>query len=502
MSGLPNARSSGILLHPTSLPNRFGIGDLGPSAYQWIERLARARQTWWQVLPLGPTGYGDSPYQCFSAFAGNPYLISPELLEREGLISNEILHNLSFPEDHVDYGPVIEFKLKLIRHAWERFRDGRAGHLRDRFEAFRNDQRAWLDDYALFMALKDAREGEPWYDWPRELQLPTESGTFSGFMRQELDFEVGLQQFAQFLFFSQWSSLRQFARDRGIRIIGDAPIFVASDSADVWGQPRQFLLDAALRPRAVAGVPPDYFSPTGQLWGNPLYDWESMRATGYRWWIDRMRASLQLVDLVRLDHFRGFCAAWHVPPHDNTAEHGKWVPGPGADFFDVLQRELGSLPLIAEDLGEITADVHELRHRYQLPGMKVLQFAFDKPSNAFLPHNFEPNYVVYTGTHDNDTTIGWHRTVNDHERWVIKRYFGEMDSKDIAIKLIESAWASVARIAIAPLQDILGLGTEARMNLPGRAQGNWQWRMKPDAFTDLQIDKLAELTDLYNRLPA
>lgn len=491
-------RASGVLLHPTSLPGPYGIGDIGPAAYDWIDTLVRARQAWWQILPLGPTGYGDSPYQCFSAFAGNVYLLSPDLLIRDGLIGAHDVVGQYFPDDRVDYGRVIPFKLGLLRRAWENFRVGQVPWLKEPFAVYCSANREWLDDYALFMALKDARRGASWVQWPRELMRVGDNKLLE-FTRQELSEEIGLQQFGQFLFFRQWQALREFAHSRGVRIIGDVPIFVASDSADVWANPKMFLLDAAMRPKVVAGVPPDYFSPTGQLWGNPLYDWKAMRQTGFAWWIERMRSTLKMVDLIRLDHFRGFCAAWHIPYGEATAVNGRWVEGPGAELFNFLLKELQDLPLIAEDLGEITPDVHELRDRFQFPGMKILQFAFDGPTNPFLPHNYlTSNWVVYTGTHDNDTTRGWHQTIPSHERWYLSRYLAR-DLQDISWDLIRLGWGSNALLAVAPAQDILDLGTDARMNFPGRPEGNWQWRMRPGAFNDHIVARLGDLTELYRR---
>jgi len=496
-------RYSGILLHPSSLPGHYGIGDFGPAAQAWIDSLARARQSLWQILPLGPTGFGDSPYQSFSAFAGNINLISPEHLQRDGLISAHDLAGLYFPEERTDYSRVNSFKLGLLRRAWENYRAGQAGGLREPFEIFCAEQRDWLDDYSLFMALKDARRGSSWTTWPRELMRRDGESKHLEFTRRELGEEIGLHQFGQFLFFRQWRALRDYAHSRGIRIIGDVPIFVAADSADVWANPKLYLLDAAMRPKVVAGVPPDYFSKTGQLWGNPLYDWKAMRATDYRWWVNRLRRTLDMVDLVRIDHFRGFCAAWNIPNGEKTAVVGEWVDGPGAELFIHLQAELDGLPVIAEDLGEITQDVYDLRDRFHLPGMKVLQFAFDGPGNLFLPHNYDStNCVVYTGTHDNDTTIGWQRTMPDHERVFMQRYLGKQIGDEIAWDLIRLAWSSVAVMAIAPLQDILSLGPDARMNMPGKPEGNWQWRMREGMFNDGLIDRLAELTDTFRRVNA
>lgn len=488
-------RSSGILLHPTSLPGPYGIGDIGPAAVAWLDLLKQTRQTWWQMLPVGPTGYGDSPYQSFSTFAGNLNLLSPDLMVRDGLLRSEELSGLSFPSDHVDYAAVEPFKLSLVRRAWSRFREGSAPQLRDAFGSFRSE-RDWLDDYALFMALKDVQGGKAWFEWPESLRQ-RDAKALKAARKEHFD-AVDSYSFGQFLFFRQWNELRQHAKDRDIRLIGDVPIFVAPDSADVWANPRSYLLDASLRPLVVAGVPPDYFAKTGQLWGNPHYDWDAMRADGYSWWVARIRATLELVDVIRLDHFRGFCAAWQVPANETTAEVGEWVPGPGADLFIHLRAKLGDLPLIAEDLGEITPDVFELRDELGLPGMKIIQFAFDDPKNKFLPHNYVPNCVAYTGTHDNDTTRGWYATAPEFERDYYRRYTSR-DGADVAWDLIRLAWASVADLAIAPLQDILDLGTEHRMNIPGTAQGNWRWRMWPDALNEWARGRLVAMTDIYNR---
>lgn len=493
-------RSAGVLLHPTSLPGPFGIGDLGPNAYTWIDQLASARQGWWQVLPLGPTGYGDSPYQSFSSFAGNHYLISPELLMREGLLHHDNLAGFAFPADHVDYGNVIPFKMAILRRAWENYRNGHGAHLRDAFEAFRFDQREWLDSYSLFMAIKEARRGEAWYYWPQELLRHDAGNQVLEFARQEMADDVGLYQFSQFIFFRQWQALRNHAKERGIRLIGDLPIFVAGDSADVWSNPKLFMLDATLRPKVVAGVPPDYFSPTGQLWGNPIYDWDYHRETGFAWWVRRLKAVLELVDLVRIDHFRGFCAAWHVPATETTAINGEWVPGPAADLFTKIRAELGSLPFIAEDLGIITADVTAMRENFRMPGMKVLQFAFDGPTNVYLPHNYGPNCVVYTGTHDNDTSLGWFQTLGDYSRWLLTKYT-HSNGGEIAWDLIRMAWSSIAEIAITPLQDVLELGSAGRMNTPGTEQGNWQWRFREGTLDERRVQRLRELTELYARTP-
>jgi 4-alpha-glucanotransferase len=490
-------RSAGILLHPTSLPGPYGIGDLGPAAYAWVDALVRAKQTYWQVLPLGPTGYGDSPYQSFSTFAGNPYLVSPDVLVQEGLLTRSDLHGVSFPKERVDYGPVIQFKVRILARAWEKHQSGAAPALKMDFEMFCNREAAWLDDYALFMALKDAHGGASWLQLPSELVLRQPAALKAA--QHMLASDIGLQKFRQFLFFRQWQALKRYANDQKLRLIGDVPIFVSSDSADVWANPSLFFLDERRRPTVVAGVPPDYFSATGQLWGNPLYNWEALRKTGYAWWVSRLRASLKLVDVLRLDHFRGFEAYWEVPAGSPTAQVGRWVKVPGADLFESLRKKLGGLPLLAEDLGLITDEVEALREQVRLPGMRVLQFAFGGATeDRFLPHNYERNTVVYTGTHDNDTTIGWHQTLQEHERLFLRRYLGR-DTAEISWELLRLAWSSVADYALAPLQDVLSLGPEARMNFPGRPAGNWCWRYTPELLTGAVLDRLGDLTEVYWR---
>jgi 4-alpha-glucanotransferase len=498
---LPSARPrhSGVLLHPTSLPGSYGIGDLGPAAYAWVDVLAQAKQKWWQILPLGPTGYGDSPYQAFSAFAGNPYLVSPDFLREDGLIDPSDLGGMHFPVDHVDFGPVIHFKNRMLARAWENFQAGRGPQLRSALEAFQNEQRAWLDDYALFMAIKDSQGGRSWQDWPRDLRRREPAALAKA--RQELAPTIGLHRFRQFLFFRQWQRLRLYVHQKGLKIIGDIPIFVSGDSADVWASPQYFLLDKERRPIFVAGVPPDYFSATGQLWGNPLYDWQALQADGFRWWIARLESTFAMVDMVRLDHFRGFEAYWEIPAGQPNAIVGRWVNTPGAALLETLERVLGKLPIIAEDLGVITPEVDALRTRFHLPGMRVLQFAFDSDAdNRFLPHNYDRNQIVYTGTHDNDTTRGWYRSAQEHERDYARRYLAR-DGSDIVWDLIRLAWSSVAEWAVVPLQDVLDLGTEARMNFPGKPSGNWTWRFLPSQLHGWVLGRLGELTEIYGRAP-
>jgi 4-alpha-glucanotransferase len=497
----PGDRASGILLHVTSLPSPYGIGDLGPSAFAWVDRLARSGQAWWQALPLGPTGYGDSPYQPLSSFAGNVLLVSPDGLVADGLLRADELEAPTFPPGAVDYPAVARFKLRLLELAWSHFRAGAGEALQPAFGRFCRDQAHWLDDYALFRALKVHHGGAHYLEWPGALVRREPAALAAA--RAELADLVDLARFGQFLVATQGGRLREYARARGLHLIGDLPFFVSPDSSDVWANPEFFRLDEQCRPRFVAGVPPDYFSPEGQLWGNPVYDWDALRRTGYRWWIDRLRALLAHVDLVRLDHFRGFAAAWHVPAGATTARSGQWLPGPGADLFRAARDELGRLPLIAEDLGLITPDVRQLREDLHLPGMKVLQFAFDgNPDNPFLPHHIGPDAVVYTGTHDNDTTRGWYGTLPEGQRRAVWSYLGRSSGEegDVAWELLRLAWSSAASLALAPLQDVLNLGSEARMNRPGSADGNWSWQVPDEMLSDPTFERLRELTARSGRL--
>lgn len=502
-------RSSGVLLHPTSLPGPFGIGDLGEEAFGFIDFLAVSGQSLWQVLPLGPTGYGDSPYQCFSAFAGNPLLISPARLAEDGLLTNDDLTNRPrFRPSRVDFGRVIDYKKTLLDRAFDSFQRMSEGALRAEFIRFCEANNWWLDDYALFRALKRAHGGVSWTDW--EPRFAVREPDALAYAREALREGIAAEQFFQFVFFRQWSALKSYCLERGIRIIGDAPIFVAGDSADVWAHPEMFKLDNNRKPIVVAGVPPDYFSKTGQLWGNPIYDWDAMRATGFRWWIDRLRATLQTVDILRIDHFRGFAACWEVPGQDKTAERGQWVEVPGRELFMTLRNVFGEMPIIAEDLGVITPDVEALRDDFGFPGMRVLQFAFRGDSKTIdLPHNYVRNCVVYTGTHDNDTTVGWFNskagagsTRNaeqiERERAYCLAYLNS-DGREIHWDMIRAAWASIANTAVVPLQDVLGLSSRARMNLPASEQGNWQWRFRSGALTSKISDRLRQITKLYGR---
>ena len=490
-------RSAGILLHPTSLPGPYGIGDLGPAAYHWVDFLSESGCKLWQVLPLGPTGYGDSPYQCFSAFAGNPYLISPDLLLRDQLLVPEDLKDLpEFPAGSVDFGEIFSWKPALLDLAYSHFEQGDSDKLRGEFSTFCNENASWLDDYSLFMALKDAHEGAGWGTWESGTRLRNPEALSSA--RNKLAGEISRQAFRQWLFFRQWQAVKDYANQKGVKIIGDIPIFVAYDSADAWSNPDLFYFNNAGKPTVVAGVPPDYFSPTGQLWGNPLYRWEVHRADGYQWWIKRFSAILGMVDIVRLDHFRGFAGYWEVPGNAKTAERGRWVLGPGADFLNAIKSAFGDLPILAEDLGEITPDVIELRDSFQLAGMKILQFGFSGPDNPFLPHHHSENCVVYTGSHDNDTAVGWYFSAPEKEKELYRRYLGR-NGEDFAGDLIRTAWSSVAVFAMAPLQDFLRLGTEARMNFPGKETGNWMWRMPETALSNELKQWLLDLNYLFQR---
>jgi 4-alpha-glucanotransferase len=495
-------RQSGILLHPTSLPGAYGVGSFNQAAYEWVDFLHRARQSLWQVLPLGPTGYGDSPYQSFSSFAGNPYLISLEDLVRDGLMQAHFLAQPPlFSDERVDYGALYHWKLPLLRRAAESFTALATPAQRNEFEEFCAENADWLDDYALFMALKDAHGGASWTQWA--LPLRRRDPQTIAAAAQAHAAAIHSHKFNQWLFYRQWSRLKAYANARNIQVVGDIPIFVALDSSDAWTNPQEFFLDERYQPTVVAGVPPDYFSATGQLWGNPLYRWDVMQGNGYAWWLRRIKAVLRLYDIVRIDHFRGFAGYWEVPASEKTAVKGRWVKGPGADFFHAVQRALGELPIIAEDLGEITSDVIALRNHFSLPGMKILQFAFSTDaSDKFLPHNYTRNFVVYSGTHDNDTSRGWYeRSATDKERDYFRRYL-RTDGHNAAWSMIDAAFRSVAMMAIAPLQDVLNLGAEARMNLPGRADGNWTWRFRPEQITEAVVGRLLETTLIYGRDPA
>ena len=497
------------MLHPTSLPGDYGIGDLGPKAYEFIDFLAEAKQTYWQILPLGPTGYGDSPYQCFSAFAGNTLLISPENLVEAGLLDEGVLKDKpDFSVEKVDFGGVYDWKNKILPEAYKAFHQTTSIDLRGKFETFSRENGWWLDDYATYRAVKAEQEQKPWYEWEDALKLREPEAIKRE--TERLYEKIQAEKFYQFLFFSQWAELKAYANKKGIKIIGDIPLFIALDSSDVWCNQDKFKLNADGSPKVVAGVPPDYFSKTGQLWGNPIYDWDAMRQDGFHWWIARVAFALRTVDVVRVDHFRGFAAAWEVPGGDKTAEKGRWVDVPGKELFFALKRTLGELSVIAEDLGVITPDVEELRDGFGFPGMRILQFAFGGDAkNHDLPHNYIKNCVAYTGTHDNDTTIGWWNSqagagstrdadaiTREHD-YCLK--YLDTDGSEIHWDFIRAVWRSVAHTAIAPLQDILGIGNEGRMNLPASDSGNWFWRYTDGALTPEMVVRLKGLTETYGR---
>jgi 4-alpha-glucanotransferase len=491
-------RSAGILLHPTSLPGGYGIGELGETAYRFVDDLVEAGQSLWQILPLGPTGYGDSPYACFSALAGNPMLIDLAKLVEEGDISETALHDApDFPEDRVDFGPVITFKTSILQQAAHTFRERASGERREAFEHFCRENADWLDDFALFMTLKNAHGGAVWNTWERELAVREPEALQAWCER--LDDAAFAQRYFQFQFFRQWDALKAYAGKQGLQIVGDIPIFVAYDSVDVWAHPELFYLDEARNATKVAGVPPDYFSPTGQLWGNPLYRWDMLAEQDYAWWVRRLEQTFRTVDIVRLDHFRGFAAYWAVPAGEETAVNGNWEDGPGAGFFEAIKAALGELPIIAEDLGHITPDVEELRKRFDFPGMNVLQFAFTSDAgNPYLPHNLRQNAVIYTGTHDNDTTVGWYESREDKELSAFHTYLGPVD-EPVHWALMRMAYRTVADLAIVPLQDVLGLGAEARMNTPGKFGNNWSWRFRRGQFTAEIREQLAAMAETYGR---
>lgn len=511
-----NKRKSGILAHPTSFPSPYGIGDLGSGAYSFIDFLHKAKQTLWQILPLGPTGFGDSPYQSFSSFAGNFYLISPEKLLEQGLLNKcDIPPFLQNNQRTICYGSAISYKLELLYKAYKNFASNLkqnktamplcSSQSESNFPKYKKDfakftklNKNWLDDYSLFAALKDKHNGLEWFKWDKPLALRKPSA-----LKQEaknLTDEIGFYKFVQYEFFRQWSELKTYANSKGIDIVGDIPIFAAHDSTDVWANPELFFLDEDGIPTSVAGVPPDYFSKTGQLWGNPLYNWDVHAKTGYSWWCERIKAVLNMVDIVRLDHFRGFESYWAIPYGESTAINGKWEKGPGKPLFDAIEAELGNLPIIAEDLGLITESVESLRKELKLPGMRVLQFAFDPTANSsYLPHNYEnSNTVVYTGTHDNDTALGWYSNANEAEKDYMRRYLN-VSGEDVAWDLIRAAVASVAIFAITPLQDIFGLGSKDRMNTPGEHQGCWSFRYTHDMLTQDDAEKLAYIVALFGR---
>ena len=478
------------------------MGDMGIEAYRFIDFLVESDQQYWQVLPLGPTGYGNSPYSCYSAMAGNPLLINPELLRDDQLLADEDFANLpEFPLDYVDFERAIALKVPLLKKACENFKAKGSPMQQKEFSGFCESKENWLEDYALFMALKDHFGGVSWNNWEPEIARREPESLEK--WRQQLNAEIYYYKYVQFEFFSQWTELKRYANLRDIKIIGDIPIYVAHDSADVWSHREIFCLDEASGgPALMAGVPPDYFSSTGQLWGNPVYDWEKLQASNFEWWVERFEAIFAYVDVTRIDHFRGFDAYWAVERGQETAMYGEWIKAPGTALLDLINQKFGDLPIIAEDLGVITPEVVALRDRYEFPGMKILQFAFGAGSgDPFLPFNYDRNCVVYTGTHDNDTTVGWFNQLSNYERDEVLRYLGCIDPQGIHWSLIRMGWMSIANIAIVPYQDLLGLDTDARMNFPGKPEGNWGWRYRPEALNREVGDRLKTMTYISGRAP-
>jgi 4-alpha-glucanotransferase len=491
-------RAAGILLHPTSLPGRFGIGDLGPEAFNFVDFLVTAGQNIWQVFPLGPTGYGDSPYQSFSAFAGNPLLISPERLNEEGLLSDDDIKNIPEHDTHkIDFGTIIDYKYSLLRIAYENFKKQRPGKDYNKFIKENSD---WLDDYSLFMAIKEYHGGGAWTEWEKDLVQRKPEALKEWTIK--LDDEIVFRKFIQFHFFKQWTEIRNYANSKGVKIIGDMPIFIAYDSADLWQHKDLFSVDKNGKLETVAGVPPDYFSETGQLWGNPLFKWKEMEKDDFEWWRRRISKLLQFVDIIRIDHFRGFDAYWEIPGNSKTAVKGRWIKAPGEKFFSTLNKYLGELPIIAEDLGVITKSVRELRDKFNFPGMKIMQFAFGtKMETKFLPHNLVPNSLIMTGSHDNDTTRAYFEKAKTQDNDIFNHtqkylnYYGD----DIVFELIRTAYQSVCDLAVIPMQDILNLGGEARMNFPGKLGGNWAWRFTWDMVPYGIAERYKEIAVLYER---
>ena len=498
-----DCRASGILLHPTSLPSRFGIGDLGDRAYRFVDFLAHSDQQIWQILPIGPTGYGNSPYLSYSALAGNPLLISPEILHGQELLTTDELNSTpDFPLDKVDFDRVIASKMLLLRKASDRYKERGSETFDDEFKRFCNGQNDWLSDYALFMSLKQAHNGQSWHQWESDIAYRQPEAMAKA--ATELADEIFFHKFVQYQFFCQWKNPKHYANQKGIKIFGDIPIYVAHDSVDVWAHKQIFCLDEETGEASLmAGVPPDYFSATGQLWGNPVYNWKELEKTDFKWWIRRVEGILEYVDIIRIDHFRGLQAYWAVPQGENTALRGTWLDAPGDKFFQLLEKQLGKLPIVAEDLGVITPEVEALRDEFNFPGMKILQFAFDDDrENGFLPFNYtNPNCIVYTGTHDNNTTVGWFHERSPEDQSKVVDYLGCLCDDGIHWAMIRLALGSVGKTAILPFQDVLGLGGDAKMNTPSQAGGNWVWRCREEAFNDELSGRLKYLTYLYGRTP-
>ncbi len=492
-------RSSGILLHITSLPGKYGIGTMGREARNFIDFLVESGQKLWQILPLGHTGYGDSPYQCFSAFAGNPLIIDLDKLSEQGLLKpGDLPSGEDFPENAVDYGKVFEYKYALLEKAWQNFLGSTGQGFKQQYDTFCTGNHWWLDDYAFFMALKIDHGGKAWTQWEEGIKMRKPDAVAS--FKEKLAGKIDFYRFLQFIFYHQWLELKSYANVNNIKIIGDLPLYVAFDSADAWANPEIFDFDKTLTPRTVAGVPPDYFSETGQLWGNPIYDWNYLEEHGFRWWIERIKANFLLYDILRIDHFRGLAAYWSIPYGEKTAINGEWIKVPGREMLRAVYDSLGEKPIIAENLGVITPDVEQLREEFNMPGMKILQFAFDSgEDNDFIPHTYEKNSVVYTGTHDNNTTVGWFRHSPEKDKQLMREYFC-LDEKDPAWSFIRLAWSTVSNIAVAPMQDILRLDEEARMNFPGKSPGYWKWRYSSKMLTADHAAELKKITRIYGRL--
>ena len=487
-------RKSGIIFPVFSLPSNYGIGTFGIEAYNFIDFLEKANQSYWQILPLGPTSYGDSPYQSFSTFAGNPYFIDLDLLTKDGLLKQKEINPIDFGKDnkYIDYGKIYISRYKVLKIAFNRFNKNSK-----EYEEFKESNKFWIYDYALFMALKDYNGGKTWTSWNDDIRRREQEALikYSTLLKDEIEF----QMFMQFKFYEQWNILRSYAKEKGIEIIGDIPIYVAEDSSDVWSNSKLFMLDKDLIPTKVAGCPPDAFSETGQLWGNPIYNWKAHKEEKFNWWIERVKSSLDLFDIVRIDHFRGFAGYWSIPYEDETAANGKWEVGPGIELFDAIKKELGDINVIAEDLGYITEDVKRLLNYCGFPSMKVLQFAFDpKGDSEYLPHNYNKNTVVYTGTHDNDTIKGWIKSLSESEKEFCMAYTG-MKNEDDTWALVKTAIASTAETAIIQIQDILDIGSEGRINIPSTIGLNWRWRMDKNHLTDGLANKLKSLSTLYRR---
>ena len=495
-------RSAGVIMHIASLPGKFGIGTFGKEAYEYVEFLYKSGMRYWQILPLGQTGYGDSPYQSFSAFPGNPYFIDFDILKDEGILSKAeyINENYGDNEEYIDYGLLFNIKYIVLRRAYENFKKSHNFLLKEYFESFKEENNWWLDNYSLYMAVKGKFNLASWQEWDDDIKKRRPEAI--ELYRNELSDEIEFWSFIQFLFFKQWNELKSYANEKGIKIIGDMPIYVAEDSADVWSNPEAYLIyEETLKPISIAGCPPDAFSETGQLWGNPLYDWNYMEKTGYKWWIKRVEESLKIYDVVRIDHFRGFESYWEIPYGDTTAINGKWVKGPGIKLFNAIKESLGEINVIAEDLGFLTNEVKEFLEETGFPGMKVLQFAFDEREESnYLPHTYTNNCIAYTGTHDNDTFRGWFElTGNKSDVKYCKEYLALTEEEGYNWGFIRGTWASVADVSIALMQDFLNLGNETRVNFPSTLGGNWKWRIKEGSYNTELADKIYKYTKMYGR---